>query len=55
MKAQIRAKTRIRGRDWANFHRPDEKMGAGGLAGLMAGDALMPLPRSYPYEKLEKK
>jgi hypothetical protein len=25
MKAQIRAKTRIRGRDWADLRRPDEK------------------------------
>jgi hypothetical protein len=25
MKAQIRAKSRNRGRDWANFRRPDEK------------------------------
>jgi hypothetical protein len=28
------------GRDWTIFRRPDEKKGAGGLAGLMAGDAL---------------
>jgi hypothetical protein len=26
MKAQIRAKSRNRGRDWAVFHRPDEKI-----------------------------
>jgi hypothetical protein len=25
MKAQIQAKTRIRGRDWADLRRPDEK------------------------------
>jgi hypothetical protein len=41
MKAQIRAKTRIRGRDWTVFHRPNEKKkGAEGLAGLVVGDAL---------------
>ena len=27
MKAQIRAKTRFRGRDWAVFVHPDEKKG----------------------------
>jgi hypothetical protein len=37
---QIRGKTRSRGRDWAIFRRPDEKMAAEGLAGLVAGDAL---------------
>jgi hypothetical protein len=42
MKAQIRAKTRNRGRDWAVFCHPNEKKGAGGLAGLVAGDALNP-------------
>jgi hypothetical protein len=42
MKAQIRAKTRNRGRDWAVFRRPDEKKAVGGLAGSMAGDALIP-------------
>jgi hypothetical protein len=41
MKAQIRAKTRIRGRDWADLRRPDEKKkGAGGLVGRVSGDAL---------------
>jgi hypothetical protein len=30
MKAQIRAKTWIRGRDWADLHRPDEKNGCRG-------------------------
>jgi hypothetical protein len=25
MKAQIRAKTRIRGHDWTDLHRPDEE------------------------------
>jgi hypothetical protein len=38
--AQIRAKTTIRGHDWADFRRPDEKKGAEDLAGLMSGDAL---------------
>jgi hypothetical protein len=41
MKAQIQAKTRNQGRDWAVFRRPDEKKDAGSLAGLVAGDALM--------------
>jgi hypothetical protein len=42
MKAQIRAKTRIRGRDWADLHHPDEKkrVPAGGLVGHVSGDAL---------------
>jgi hypothetical protein len=40
MKAQIRGKTRNRGRDWAIFRRSDEKKVAGGLAGFMAGDPL---------------
>jgi hypothetical protein len=40
MKAQIRAKTRNRGRDWAIFRRPDEKKADGGLAGSIAEDAL---------------
>jgi hypothetical protein len=40
MKPQIRAKTRIRGRDWTDFRRLDKKMGTGGLARLVAGDAL---------------
>jgi hypothetical protein len=40
MKAQIRAKTRIRGRDWADLRRPDEKKGVGGLVGRVGGDAL---------------
>jgi hypothetical protein len=40
MKAQIRGKTRNRGRDWAVFRRSDEKRAAGGLVGFMAGDAL---------------
>jgi hypothetical protein len=44
MNAQIRAKTMNRGRDWAIFHRPDEKRAAGGLIGFMAGDAL-----SFPF------
>jgi hypothetical protein len=44
MKAQIRAKTRIRRHDWTDFRRPDEKMGARGLAGLVAGDALTCCP-----------
>jgi hypothetical protein len=36
MKAQIRGKTRNRGRDWAIFRRPDEKNGyREGLAGFM--------------------
>jgi hypothetical protein len=30
MKAQIRAKTRIRGRDWADLRHPDEKKGCRG-------------------------
>ena len=30
MKAQIRVKTRNRGRDWAEFRRPDEKKGCRG-------------------------
>jgi hypothetical protein len=41
MKAQIRAKTRIRGRDWADLRRPDEKKGVGGLVGRVSGDALI--------------
>jgi hypothetical protein len=40
MKAQIRAKTRIRGRDWADLRRLDEKKGAGGLVERVSGDAL---------------
>jgi hypothetical protein len=40
IKTQIRGKTRNRGRDWAVFRRPDEKTAAGGLAGLVDGDAL---------------
>jgi hypothetical protein len=40
MKAQIRGKTRNRGRDWADFRHPDEKNATGGLVGTMAGDAL---------------
>jgi hypothetical protein len=40
MKAQIRAKTRNRGRDWAVFRRPDRKKAAGSLVGFVAGDAL---------------
>jgi hypothetical protein len=40
MKAQIRGKTRNRGRDWAVFHRPDEKKAVWGLAGFVAGDAV---------------
>jgi hypothetical protein len=42
MNAQIRGKTRNRGRDWAVFHRPDEKKAIGGLARFMVGDALRP-------------
>jgi hypothetical protein len=30
MKAQIRAKTRNRGRDWAEYRRPDVKNGVRG-------------------------
>jgi hypothetical protein len=40
MKAQIQAKTRIRGRDWADLRCPDEKMGARGLVGRVSGEAL---------------
>jgi hypothetical protein len=40
MKAQIRAKTRIRGRDWAIYAVWMKKTGAGGLVGLVSGDAL---------------
>jgi hypothetical protein len=40
MKAQIRAKTRNRGRDCAVFHRSNEKKTAEGLVGEMAGDVL---------------
>jgi hypothetical protein len=41
MKAQIRAKTRNRGRDWAVFRRPDKKKRVvGDLVGFMARDAL---------------
>jgi hypothetical protein len=40
MKAQIWAKSRNRRRDWADFRRPDEKKGAGSLAGLVAKDSL---------------
>jgi hypothetical protein len=40
MKAQIRGKTRNRGRNWVVFHRPDEKTAAGCLVGFMARDAL---------------
>jgi hypothetical protein len=49
MKAQIRAKKRNRGRDWAVFRRPDEKKGDGGLAGLVAGDALISLEHCLDY------
>jgi hypothetical protein len=47
MKAQIRAKTRIRGRDWAIYRRPDEKRVAGGLTRETAGDALIVTPSVY--------
>jgi hypothetical protein len=40
MKAQIRAKTRIQGRDWADLRRPDEKNARRGLVGRVSGDAL---------------
>jgi hypothetical protein len=40
MKAQIRAKTRIQGRDWADLRRPDEKNACWGLVGRVSGDAL---------------
>jgi hypothetical protein len=40
MKAQIRAKTRHRGRDWTVFRRSDKKKVAEDLVGFMAGDAL---------------
>jgi hypothetical protein len=40
MNAQIQAKTRIQERDLADFRRPDKKKDAGGLAELVAGDAL---------------
>jgi hypothetical protein len=40
MKAQIRAKTRNRGRDWAEYRRPDEKIGCRGPNQGVAGDAL---------------
>jgi hypothetical protein len=50
MKAQIRAKTRIRGRDWADLHRPDEKkMSTGSLVGRVNGDALNPLRLTFMY------
>jgi hypothetical protein len=32
MKAQIRAKTRIRGRDWTDLRRPDEKKRVSGAS-----------------------
>jgi hypothetical protein len=41
MKAQIRAKMRNRGRDWAIFHHQDEKRTAEDLVGFMAGNALL--------------
>jgi hypothetical protein len=41
MKAQIRAKSRIRGRDWPFFAVRMEKKDAGGLVGLMSGVALI--------------
>jgi hypothetical protein len=40
MKTQIRAKSRIRGRDWPFFAVRIKNKGAGGLVGLMSGDAL---------------
>jgi hypothetical protein len=40
MKAQIRTKTRIRGATGPIFAAGIKKMGTGGLAGLVAGDAL---------------
>jgi hypothetical protein len=40
MKAQIRAKTRNRGRGWAEYHRPDVKKGVRRPSRGTAGDAL---------------
>jgi hypothetical protein len=41
MKAQIQAKTRNRGRGWAEYRRPDVKKGRPGAeSGGTAGDAL---------------
>jgi hypothetical protein len=40
MKAQIRAKTRNQGRDWAVFCHSNKKRVAEDLVGFMAGDAL---------------
>jgi hypothetical protein len=41
MKAQIRAKMRNRGRDWAVFTVRIKKRAAGGIIGFMARDALI--------------
>jgi hypothetical protein len=40
IKAKIRAKTRNRGRDWAEYHSPDVKNGRRGPSRGTAGDAL---------------
>jgi hypothetical protein len=42
MKAQIRAKSRIRRHDWTDLRRLDEKIGYRDLVGLVSGDALAP-------------
>jgi hypothetical protein len=52
MKAQIWAKTRNRGHDWTVFRRPDEKKAAGGLAGTMAGGALISHGVMNPAQEL---